>query len=526
MMLALTRWKLGCVALGLLCLHGVSSATAQDIFGPPPGGPATVQPGAPPPRDVDFPDLPADTREEPAAPNRQEAEDLGLPYVPDATRTAPVEGVTAPAPTPASEARAPLRYRQPPLFPYNPCGPVPGPTLNLGYDVFDLTRNTAQHVLPARPVPPDPRILGPYCSGPGCRMPTCADQAWYIRMWGWYQPYCASCGAPRGLAPWPASSVRCACDKLEGYHGTDDLLSSGPLPGEPPMPPTPVVPTEDGTTGYVPVEEVQEMGNDGYAPIGGSWPEDDYEWQLLPRDLIWHSYLAGVKEPRFASVWNNGSPQGWWWDVALGGRAGILRYGDNDPVRPHGWQLDIEGAALLRMDPEEDRDVMATDYRFGVPLTYGVGQYQMKFAFYHLSSHLGDELMLKNDQVPRYNYSRDVLVWGHSYYWTNNLRLYGEAGWAMYSDVGEPWEFQFGVDYAPALPTGITGAPFAAVNGLLRQEVDYGGHFVAQAGWAWRGRPNGGLFRVGCEYFQGYDDQFQFWNQHVRKVGIGLWYDF
>jgi hypothetical protein len=304
--------------------------------------------------------------------------------------------------------------------------------------------------------------------------------------------------------------VRCACDALEGCHGYDDAApydATGPYEG-----------SDAGRF---------EPGAGAETP-GGSWgaPGQPYEWQLLPRDLIWHSYLAGVKEPRFRSVWSHEKDQGWLWDVTLGGRAGILRYGDQDPLRPHGWQLDIEGAAMVRLDPEEERDVVATDYRFGVPISYGVGQYQMKIAYYHLSSHLGDEFLLKNPGVTRYNYSRDVIVWGHSYYWTDALRLYGEAGWAFYEDVGKPWEFQFGIDYAPALPTGIGGAPFAAINGHLRQEVDFGGNLVVQAGWAWRGRPNGGLFRLGCEYYNGMDEQFEFFNHHVEKIGLGLWYDF
>jgi len=39
---------------------------------------------------------------------------------------------------------------------------------------------------------------------------------------------------------------------------------------------------------------------------------------------------------------------------------------------------------------------MATDFRFGVPLTYGEGPWRTKFGFYHLSSHVGDEYLLKN----------------------------------------------------------------------------------------------------------------------------------
>ena len=81
-------------------------------------------------------------------------------------------------------------------------------------------------------------------------------------------------------------------------------------------------------------------------------------------------------------------------------------------------------------------EIVATDFRIGVPLTYGVGRYQTKLAYYHLSSHLGDEFMLRNPGTPRINYSREVIVWGHSWYGTDSLRLYGEVGWAFHVDGG------------------------------------------------------------------------------------------
>jgi len=66
-----------------------------------------------------------------------------------------------------------------------------------------------------------------------------------------------------------------------------------------------------------------------------------YSWQLLPDGLMFRSYLAGQREPRFASQWVREQDQGWLWDVALGGRVGILRYGTDDPLMPQGWQIDI-----------------------------------------------------------------------------------------------------------------------------------------------------------------------------------------
>ncbi len=169
---------------------------------------------------------------------------------------------------------------------------------------------------------------------------------------------------------------------------------------------------------------------------------------------------------------------------------------------------------------------MSADFRAGAPLTFGIGPYQTKLAYYHLSSHLGDEYQLKNPTISRYNYSRDVIVLGQSYYLNDDLRLYGEAGWAFYSDVAGEWEFQFGIDYSPMIDNGFRGSPFAAVNGHLREEVDFSGNLVVQAGWQWRSAESGHLARFGVEYYNGLADQFEFFNQHENKVGLALWYDY
>ncbi|MFM2093053.1 MAG: hypothetical protein RIS70_177 [Planctomycetota bacterium] len=253
---------------------------------------------------------------------------------------------------------------------------------------------------------------------------------------------------------------------------------------------------------------------------------NDWTWQILPSSLIYKSYLAGVKESRFASQHVNLKGDGWIWDATLGTRVGLVRFGDQDPIRPNGFQIDAEGSAQVRLDIPDDVNVRAVDFRGGVPITYGYGPSRFKLGFYHLSSHLGDEFLLQNPGYDRLNYARDVLVAGYSHYLTPDFRLYGEVGWAFHSDVSEPWEFQFGVDYAPGTPTGIRGRPFFAVNGQLRQEVDYGGNFVAQAGWAWLSNENARLLRLGAQYFNGYSAQFSFYNRFEQYIGLAVWYDF
>jgi hypothetical protein len=166
------------------------------------------------------------------------------------------------------------------------------------------------------------------------------------------------------------------------------------------------------------------------------WAPRPWSWQILPNNLIYTSYLAGPKEPRFASVWYNDSApdpfvpsikNGWMWDMTAGGRVSILRYGSDSMLHPQGFELQVEGAAFVRLDPQDEIDLRSSDYRFGLPLVYGIGRWQTKLAYYHLSAHLGDEAMLKHPGFPRVNYLRDAMVWGNSYYLFDWMRIYGEV---------------------------------------------------------------------------------------------------
>lgn len=266
------------------------------------------------------------------------------------------------------------------------------------------------------------------------------------------------------------------------------------------------------------------------------WAPRPWSWHILPNNLIYTSYLAGPKEPRFATVWyDDTAPDpftpsesaGWLWDSTLGGRVSILRYGSDPVLHPQGFEVQLEGAAFVRLDPARDRDLVSSDYRFGIPLVYGVGRWQAKLAYYHNSAHLGDEAMIRFPDFPRVNYVRDAIVLGGSWYPLDWLRLYGEAGWSFFNSGGsEPWEFQFGTELIQARPTGIHGAPFLAVNGMSRQELDWGGNVCVQTGWAWRGDASEKLFRIGFEYLYGSDPQYEFTFYNQNRAGIGMWYDY
>jgi hypothetical protein len=89
----------------------------------------------------------------------------------------------------------------------------------------------------------------------------------------------------------------------------------------------------------------------------------------------------------------------------------------------------------------------------------------------------------------------------------------------------EPWDLQFGAEYSPVGYNGAAGAPFFAVNGRLRQELNFGGAITVETGWQWRGETNQ-LMRVGFYYFNGASNQFQWYNTFENQIGAGLWYDY
>ena len=286
------------------------------------------------------------------------------------------------------------------------------------------------------------------------------------------------------------------------------------------LPSTPVIPPPSLPAPPLPPPTLQPPT----VPIDASADDDVWAWRVVPDGLVYRSYLAGVKEPRLGIAMGYTRGFGNTWDAQLGGRVALLRYGTPRAYRPEGWELQFEGAALPRLLPfEESAPLVSTDYRAGFPIVWAGGPWQFKTGYAHLSSHLGDEFMQLHPTIPRINYVRDAIMLGVGYYYTDDLRLYGEVDYGFNIGGGAmPWEFQVGADYSPAV---LGGAPFAAVYGDLRPEVN-GGYFVVQTGWQWRGGAAMHTLRLGVQYLNGKSPQFEFFNQFETQTGFGIWYDY
>ncbi len=270
--------------------------------------------------------------------------------------------------------------------------------------------------------------------------------------------------------------------------------------------------------------------NDG--PIFDDHSEPGFDgqlgYQLLPKGLLYRSYIAGEKEPRFQSIWLNETGRGRVWETQMGGRIGLVRYANcKEDGRVGAWQLDMEGGAQARVDPEQNSDLEAVDYRFGILSTWRFGQNAFKAGYYHLSSHAGDEYLLANPGFIRVNYVRDSAIIGWTHDFTEDSQIYGEVAYAGGHEGGaEPLELQYGYQYTPLRAYGFKGAPYFGINGHTRQDFNWITSINTVAGWQWRGEETSHLFRVGLQYYTGPALQWQFAGRNETLYGAGLWFDY
>lgn len=256
-----------------------------------------------------------------------------------------------------------------------------------------------------------------------------------------------------------------------------------------------------------------------------------WTWQALPGGTLYRAHFASNRESRLGIHFiNEDTTHDAYWDPTLGGRINFLRYGTTNRLYPEGFQLDLECAAIARLTLTGDRDLHGTDYRVGAPLTFRKGNWEFKLGYYHISSHMGDEWIVKNyektGEVYRINYVRDCITWGIGFRPDANWRFYFGGDYVFNCDGGaKPWQFELGAEYSPMMLPNFQGSPFMAVHFRWSEDTDFETYSALEAGWQWK-TVYQHTMRVGLYAMAGHADQYQFYDRWEKQIGAGFWYDF
>lgn len=313
----------------------------------------------------------------------------------------------------------------------------------------------------------------------------------------------------------PLAKLARALLAIEGVDRVRFLLDGETL-YEAPAPNAETAAAEAGPEGDAAKEEAE-----GLLPRG---------WEVFPSNELFDPLLADPRWPRFSASYQNyfGS------DDLDSGTA--VSFGEDftlirAPRRDWGeWEIVFQAGVFSVFDLESDSfDLVNSDFLVGLGVSHHIGDLSTLVRFYHQSSHLGDEYLLRSDAVDRVNLSFEVLDALVSYEPLDWLRLYGGGGVIVHRE--------------PAIDRGITQtglelqSPVAFVGGYLRPLAAVDLQFREQSDWKTDLSVRGGLqiehpvleerrLQILVEYYDGRSPNGQFYDNRLQVVGVGVFLGF
>ncbi|HSA55490.1 MAG TPA: DUF1207 domain-containing protein [Gemmatimonadaceae bacterium] len=286
----------------------------------------------------------------------------------------------------------------------------------------------------------------------------------------------------------------------------------------------------------------QDTGGPSYpARCGVGIPRDEQGGYVpLPRGDVFCPLLADPKAAQsFVSYLREGSDAGTpdtsiqIASVGLGDSFGLGRWGGSRPG--DGSQLSLMGAIFAQFDlGTASYDLLNSDYVIGLANTVRRGWFSTRLRLYHQSSHLGDELLLREGgaALERENLSfesLELLLSADG----GLLRLYGggEYLFRRAPDDLERYVARGGAELRPAGRVlslgGLGGFRFVAATDLkASQEQDWDPSVSARAGFeydrAGPGDTQARRWRLLFEYYRGPSPYGQFFRENVEHIGVGL----
>jgi len=251
--------------------------------------------------------------------------------------------------------------------------------------------------------------------------------------------------------------------------------------------------------------------------------------ESFPAGDVFRPLIADPLEPRFfvsmlsldapAQTLTAGS-------VGAGTTFGLYRWAGERA--DEGWQVGVFGAIFSQFNLDApSKDLINSDFRVGVPLSYKRGPFSARASLYHQSSHLGDEFILSGAAPRRVNFSYEALdlvaAWD-----LGPWRPYAGGFYMLHGDpdsLKKPG-WQAGVDYAGQEAILAGGRLVGGIDLKSFRATDWHVGVSAKIGLKFgRPGPQGRGVTVLLEAFDGPAPWGQFYRDKVTTYGMSLQFD-
>ena len=189
-----------------------------------------------------------------------------------------------------------------------------------------------------------------------------------------------------------------------------------------------------------------DLLEDGHLPRLSWRVGDDHVLTLDPGTDLYPRYLADPRREKIGleymraihpKVPDSGGSR---FNISIGGQLPLLRLSPLDQPES-GFQLDAHAGFFGQFDLEHSWDNVGWDGTYGIGVTFAPGgPVRFRLSTRHESSHLGDELMAREQDhghpLERMNYTREDFSFGVAVSPADHLTLYAEPSWAY--SMGNP----------------------------------------------------------------------------------------
>ena len=254
------------------------------------------------------------------------------------------------------------------------------------------------------------------------------------------------------------------------------------------------------------------------------------EWQsgLLPGGSLFKPLVADPRWPHFAASYQRHLRDPQLLDVAavsFGETFSLYR----DRLGRGWWELGVQAGVFAVFDLDAfSKDLVNADYLVAFPLSYRYADFSAMFRFFHQSSHLGDEFLLRT-KTARVNLSYESVDAKVSYEFGDLARIYAGVGYLFDQDPSnlKPWSIQYGLEYTSPWPARDKGwRPIAGVDLQHREQNDWSVDFSARAGVQLDGVLATRKMQLLIEYFNGRSPNGQFYREKIEYIGLGTHFHF